>query len=78
VTAALVLLLGATVVWGLAAHQAYPQLFDHATLTLGHATIASWLLDVLVMAGAALAAVLATIRGAIGGATAAASGSAAR
>ena len=70
VTLALVLMLGATIAWGVAAHQAYPQLFDHATITLGHVTMASWLMDVLIMAGAALIAVLATIRGAIGGAAA--------
>jgi hypothetical protein len=70
VTLALLLLLGATIAWGMVAHQEYPQLFDQATITAGHVTAASWLLDVLVMAGAALVAVLATIRGAMGGAAA--------
>jgi hypothetical protein len=70
VTLALVLLLAATIFWGVAAHQEYPQLFDQATITSGHMTTASWLLDVEAMAGAALVAVLATIRGRIGGAVA--------
>jgi hypothetical protein len=70
-TVALLLLLGATVAWGIAAHQEYPQLFDHAAVDLGHATVTSWMFDVLVLAGAACVAVLATIRGAIAGAAAA-------
>lgn len=63
-TGALVLLLGATVAWGIAAHAEVPTLFDRGDLARGSATAASWLLDVLVMAGAAGTAVLATIRGA--------------
>lgn len=63
VTLALLLMLGATIAWGIAAHQDYPQLFDHSAITLGHVTAVSWLFDVTVMAAAALVAVLATTRG---------------
>jgi hypothetical protein len=70
-TAALLLLLGSTVAWGIAAHVEVPALFDRGDIARGSATAASWLLDVLVMAGAAGMAVLATIRGASGRATAA-------
>lgn len=69
-TVALLLLLGATVAWGLAAHVEVPGLFDRGDIARGSVTAASWLLDVLVMAGAAGMAVLATIRGASGRATA--------
>jgi hypothetical protein len=64
-TGALLLMLGATVAWGVAAHQEVPQLFDRSDLALGHATAASWAVDVLIMAVAALLAVLATVRGAV-------------
>lgn len=68
VTIALLLMLGSTIAWGLAAHQEFPQLFDHSDITLGHVTVTSWLFDVIVMTSATLVAVLATIRGAITGA----------
>lgn len=61
---ALLLMLGATVAWGLAAHQEFPQLFDQVDLTTGHVTITTWVIDVMVMTGAALVAILAIIRGA--------------
>ncbi len=61
---ALLLMLGATVAWGLAAHQEFPQLFDRVDLTSGHVTITTWVIDVMVMTGAALVALLAIIRGA--------------
>jgi hypothetical protein len=70
-TAALLLLLGATVWWGIAAHSEVPSLFDRGDLARGSVTAASWLLDVLVMAGAAGMAALATSRGASGRAMAA-------
>jgi hypothetical protein len=54
VTIALLLVLCATIAWGLAAHQEVRQLFDQRAVTLGHITVVSWLF-----------AVLATIRGAI-------------
>src|SRR5262249_52454139 len=63
-TVALLLMLGATVAWGLAAHQEFPQLFDRRDLTVGHATVTTWAIDVVAMAGAALVAVFAIIRGA--------------
>ncbi len=65
-TGALVLLLGATVGWGIAAHVELPGLFDRGDIARGSATAASWLLDVLVMAGAVGMALLASIRGASG------------
>jgi hypothetical protein len=70
VTVALLLLLGTTIAWGIAAHAETPTLFDAGNIARGSATAASWLLDVLVMAGAAGLAVLATIRGASGHAVA--------
>jgi hypothetical protein len=70
-TVALLLLLGATVAWGIAAHAEVPALFDRGDLAHGSATAVSWLLDVLVMAGAAGIALMATIRGASGGVMAA-------
>lgn len=63
---ALLLMLGATVAWGLAAHQEFPQLFDQGDLTTGHVTITTWVIDVIVMTGAALVAILAILRGRIG------------
>jgi hypothetical protein len=60
---ALLLMLGATVTWGVIAHLQAPHLFDRGDLTLGHATLTTWILDVTLMTGAASAAVLATIRG---------------
>ncbi len=62
---ALVLMLGATIAWGVVAHQQAPQLFDHGDLVVGHATLATWSIDALVMALAALIAVLAVVRGAV-------------
>jgi hypothetical protein len=64
-TLALLLLLGSTLAWGIAAHQEVPLLFDHYAVNLGHVTVTSWLFDVLVMAVAAAVAVLASVRGAI-------------
>ncbi len=61
---ALVLMLVATIGWGVAAHLQAPQLFDHGDLLVGHATLATWGIDVLVMATAALYAMLAAARGA--------------
>jgi hypothetical protein len=63
-TGALLLLVGATVAWGLAAHQQVPHLFDQSDLTVGHVTVATWTIDVVAMAVAALVALLATLRGA--------------
>lgn len=61
--AALLLMLGTTVAWGILAHLQAPQLFDRSELTLGHATLTTWGIDVSIMAGAAVIAALATIRG---------------
>ena len=63
-TIALLLLLGATVAWGLAAHQEVPQLFDRSDLTIGYVTMTTWAIDVATMAMAALVALLAMLRGA--------------
>jgi hypothetical protein len=46
------------------AHLQVPQLFDRGDLGLGYATLATWAIDVAVMALAALLAVLAIIHGA--------------
>jgi hypothetical protein len=62
-TVALLLMLGATIAWGLAAHQEVPQLFDRNDLTLGHATVTTWAIDVAVIAGAFLVALLGIVRG---------------
>ena len=62
-TVALLLLLGATVAWGLAAHQEVPQLFDRSDLTVGHVTVTTWAIDVIAMAMAALMALVASVRG---------------
>ena len=59
----LLLLLFATVAWGIIAHLQTPYLFDRGELTLGHATVATWVIDVALMAGATLLALFATIRG---------------
>jgi hypothetical protein len=61
---ALVLMVVATIAWGVAAHLQAPRLFDHGDLLVGHATLATWGIDVLMMAAAALYAVLAAARGA--------------
>jgi hypothetical protein len=63
VTIALLLLLSATVAWGLAAHQEVPRLFDRSDLIIGHVTATTWAIDVGMMAVAALVALVATIRG---------------
>jgi hypothetical protein len=63
-TVALLLLLGATVAWGLAAHQEVPRLFDRSDLSIGYVTLSTWAIDVVAMAMAALVALLATLRGA--------------
>ena len=52
VSMALVLLLGSTLAWGIAAHQEFPTLFDHSSPTLGYATVTTWAFDVLLMAAA--------------------------
>jgi hypothetical protein len=61
---ALALMLVATVAWGVAAHLQAPQFFDHGDLIVGHATLATWGVDVLVMTAAALYSALAAARGA--------------
>jgi hypothetical protein len=61
---ALVLMLVATIGWGVAAHLQAPQLFDRGDFLVGHATLATWGIDVLVMTAAALYAALAAARGA--------------
>lgn len=66
---ALLVLLGSTIAWGIAAHQEFPALFDRGSPTLGYATVTSWAVDVLIMTVAALVAVLATLRGARSGST---------
>jgi hypothetical protein len=63
-TIALLLLLGATIAWGLVAHQEVPQLFDRSDVTVGHVTLTTWAVDVGAMAVAALVALLATLRAA--------------
>jgi hypothetical protein len=62
-TVALLLMLGATVAWGIIAHNQVPQLFDHSNLFKGYVTLITWATDVLVMAVAVLLAVFATLRG---------------
>jgi hypothetical protein len=61
---ALVLMVVALIAWGIVAHLEAPRLFDRGELVTGHATLATWALDVVVMAAAALVAVLAAMRGA--------------
>jgi len=63
VAVALVLILGATVVWGIIAHEQVPHLFDQSDLRAGYVTLITWAIDVGVMAVAALLAVLAVLRG---------------
>jgi hypothetical protein len=60
---ALLLLLCATVAWGVVAHLEFPQLFDRGDLALGHATLATWAIDVAALALATLVAMLGIIRG---------------
>jgi hypothetical protein len=62
-TVALLLMLGATVAWGIIAHNQVPQLFDHSNLFQGYVTLITWAIDVLFMAVAVLLAVFATLRG---------------
>ena len=70
VAAALLLLLGTTVAWGIAAHAEVPRLFDRGNIVFGSAMAIVWMLCVVVMGGAAGMAVQVTIRSARGRAVA--------
>jgi hypothetical protein len=62
-TVALLCMLGATIAWGLVAHQQAPDLFDRSDLFVGHATLSTWSIDVVIMAVAAIISILAVLRG---------------
>jgi len=62
-TGALFIMLGATLAWGVIAHQQAPHLFDQASMTTGYATVTSWGVDTVLLAIAALVALGAMLSG---------------
>jgi hypothetical protein len=62
-TVGLLVMLGATVAFGVIAHTQVPQLFDHSDPSKGYVTLITWAIDVALMAAAVLMAVFAVVRG---------------
>ena len=62
-TVALIVMLGATVAFGIIAHTQVPQLFDHSNVSQGYLTLITWAIDVALMAIATLMAAFAVLRG---------------
>jgi hypothetical protein len=59
----LLVMLGATVAFGVIAHIQVPQLFDHSDASKGYVTLVTWAIDVALMAAAVLMALVAVVRG---------------